>query len=254
MTIFDHRLSREYPFRVAWPLLLLLLFLTLGLSVKHFQFFDALNHATLALFMAHHSHASDIFFISSTLLCDKPYYYVLGGGILIWLLLYHHWRAMVFIIIAVTMVFYLSPLLKHVFVITRPSADVANIGYAFPSGHAFLANVGFGFFSLLLTAHLKGGRKYGMLLLYNIPTILVSMSRVYLGVHWLTDVIGGILIAWSLNLFAFFIYSSYATYCVKPNKALWLIGGVALLVFGYLVNLHLAQKLDFYQKIANALA
>lgn len=253
MTIFDRRLSSDYSFRLVWPLFLMLLFLALSYAVTHTELFDALNQTILSFFMAQHHQAADIFFIAVTLLCEPPYYYVLSGMLLIWLVLYRHWAVIVYVAVALGSVYQLSPFLKHVFVVSRPSAEIVNIGYAFPSGHTFLACVGVGFLSLVLTQHLKGNKKYLTLLLYNLPAILVGISRLYLGVHWLTDVIGGALIAWVVNLSVFVIYKRYSTYNVKPNKNLWALLALAMMVFCYLVSLHVEEQLYLYRYIANHL-
>jgi len=55
--------------------------------------------------------------------------------------------------------------------------------YSFPSGHTFLATV----FSLLML------KKYPKEFLFNIVSVLVGFSRIFLGVHYPTDIIGGII-------------------------------------------------------------
>lgn len=87
----------------------------------------------------------------------------------------------------------LNRYLKFLFHIPRPSpsSTVRVIhpetggGYAFPSGHAQASTVFWGWLSLQV-------RKRWFYLLAGVMVLLISISRIYLNVHWPSDVAGGI--------------------------------------------------------------
>ncbi|CAD7359772.1 MULTISPECIES: phosphatase PAP2 family protein [Staphylococcus] len=88
-----------------------------------------------------------------------------------------------------------NPILKNIFDRERPTLlrliDIS--GFSFPSGHAMGATAFFG--SLMFVAHriLKGKSKAFVIGASALFIILISSSRVYLGVHYPTDIIAGII-------------------------------------------------------------
>ena len=83
--------------------------------------------------------------------------------------------------------------LKFFFQRARPLETVIEVGgYAFPSGHAFAAMVFFGYLIHLSFRHFRlPAIQILATLAGSIMIFLIGSSRVYLNVHWLTDVVGG---------------------------------------------------------------
>jgi hypothetical protein len=100
----------------------------------------------------------------------------------------------------------------------RPSANLVEVyeqlqGYSFPSGHVVHYVVFFGVITYLACIALRSVRSTDKILrvafivivvVSSMLVMLIGLSRVYLGAHWLTDVVGGYLLggAWLLGLLA----------------------------------------------------
>jgi membrane-associated phospholipid phosphatase len=90
----------------------------------------------------------------------------------------------------------LNAAVKQLFQRARPQFDdplLSLTTYSFPSGHTAGATVFYGFLTVLLLAHVRERRwRVSIFAGASCMVILVALSRIYLGVHYLSDVIGAI--------------------------------------------------------------
>jgi uncharacterized protein (TIGR03382 family) len=79
-------------------------------------------------------------------------------------------------------------------------------GLSFPSGHAQAAVVGYGLLLLVFLPVLDGARRRAVIILAVVAVLGIGFSRIALGVHYVSDVVGGILLgaAWVAAMTAAF--------------------------------------------------
>jgi undecaprenyl-diphosphatase len=87
--------------------------------------------------------------------------------------------------------------IKWVFQRPRPRviARLSGAGwFSFPSGHATMAPLVFGLGALIWSAPWPRATRVALLILAASFSLLIAFSRVYLGVHWPSDVLAGLLL------------------------------------------------------------
>lgn len=99
----------------------------------------------------------------------------------------------------------LNQLLK--FVLQRPRPDdyrlIDESGYSFPSGHSMVSVALYGIIVYTIYKNVKNKYvKWISIVLLSLLVLLIGFSRIYVGVHYFTDVVGG----FTLGLVVLIIY------------------------------------------------
>jgi undecaprenyl-diphosphatase len=142
---------------------------------------------------------------------------IVCGSMLLWLCWQRRWSTAV----AIGGIFLFAKLLesglKLTFERARPSV-VPHLqdagGYSFPSGHTMTAVITYGLLAAVLVSQFRGRARYVPPVIAAIIIMAVGFSRVYLGVHYLTDVLAGTLVAGAcliLAVAAFFLIDARET-------------------------------------------
>ena len=73
---------------------------------------------------------------------------------------------------------------------------IEETGYSFPSGHSMVSMAFYGYLIYLIYRYVKNKYlKWGLIVLLSLLICTIGISRIYLGVHYTSDVLGGFLIS-----------------------------------------------------------
>jgi membrane-associated phospholipid phosphatase len=138
-----------------------------------------------------------------------PLWLLVGGSLLYWR---RTWQPFILLGTAFAGAAGLYEIIKPMVGRFRPAAVLQvggpNTDWAFPSGHATQSVAFYGMLAAITITWIRPNRPVLIVLTAALLAILVGASRVYLGVHWLTDVLGGfalglawlaiVMVAWRL--------------------------------------------------------
>jgi len=97
-------------------------------------------------------------------------------------------------------------ILKVAFQRPRPKTEMFVFSYSFPSGHVFSSTVIYGFCIYLTFRFINNPViKWIVSALLALLILLIGFSRIYLGVHWLSDTLAGYVTGFAWLLFCIFL-------------------------------------------------
>jgi undecaprenyl-diphosphatase len=168
----------------------------------------------------------------------------------LWLLTRKRWRAALHWLITVACVGLLTEALKLYTAVQRPPlVDSAQMSYAFPSAHASLSVAVFGFLAVIVARELRSNWHWVPYSMAVFMVVAIGFSRLYLGVHWLSDVLAG----WSLGLawvaLMGIAYRHHPAPAVSTKIFAPLAVSTLLLLAGFYSSQQLDKDLVFYRPL-----
>jgi membrane-associated phospholipid phosphatase len=115
----------------------------------------------------------------------------------------------------------------------KPPAATAVSGFSFPSQSVLLATTVYGFFAVLVAREMPGRRRVWPYVVAALLVGLLGFSRLYLGAHWLSDVLAGASLGllWITALGIAYRRRVVRSFWVRPVAAIFF--GLVLLVGGW---------------------
>ena len=147
------------------------------------------------LVYGHHNQYLDFFFTHFTHIGDTIPVMIIAT-ILLWL--FKKWKDRILIILSLVLTVIVNQALKYLIARPRPPLErrlVKQGGYSFPSGHSMVSLCIYGV--LIYFAMTKIQNKLLKAVIVVILTgiiLLIGISRIYVGVHYPSDVLGGYLL------------------------------------------------------------
>jgi membrane protein DedA with SNARE-associated domain/membrane-associated phospholipid phosphatase len=182
--------------RYATRLIALVSFILLTAVFLGWPYLAHLDQGVMTLVQEHRSATAETFVVLVTGLGDFKTQFCAAAVLLMILLGTRQWRHAIFACSTTLGAAIINQCMKQTFARARPEVLADPLGtYSMPSGHASAS------FALFMTLAVLAGReqpvrlRLSWILLGVIPAASIAMSRVYLGVHWPTDVLAGMLLA-----------------------------------------------------------
>lgn len=195
------------------------------------------------------SQPGDTVMTAITMLGDWQVLFAVCATMVAWLVWHRAWRSALALVLALAAEQIFNFVLKTEVARLRPSLlpDGAVEGlYSFPSGHAAGTTLVFGLLAVI-SGHAMGRWSRAVLVSSAAMVVcLVAFSRLYLGVHWLGDVLAGIAVAAAIVAVFGVVLEAYPARRIRP-LGLVFVAVVAWLVSGWIhMGAGIEKRLESY--------
>ncbi|MDR9435990.1 MAG: VTT domain-containing protein, partial [Thiohalophilus sp.] len=112
----------------------------------------------------------------------------------VWTALYRNWLAGWHLLAALALPLIVVHTLQLLFDVPRPDITASISSLEFPGAHITIATSVYGFIAVMLTRNMPTMLRISVYVISASLVLLIAFARLYLGIHWLSDVLGGILL------------------------------------------------------------
>lgn len=207
-----------------------------------------LDQGVMTLVQEHRSAAAENFVVLVTGLGDFRTQFLAAGLLLAILLVMRQWRHAIFACATTLGSALINQSMKYTFARARPEVLTEPLStFSMPSGHASAS------FALFMTLAVLAGRGQPVRLrltwlgLGFIPAASIAMSRVYLGVHWPTDVLAGMLLAFFACATSLAFVQNKKPLPAMPPRVWWLLLPAIVVLLGAFASHSLTHGLLRYE-------
>lgn len=157
-----------------------------------------LDQSVFGFFKELRNAPADNLMVKISMMGDVVVLLALCAAMALWLVLHRAWRTALGIGLAVVAEQAIVNAMKYAFARPRPfelPTDAYETAYSFPSGHSALAMLAFGLLAVVAGHAMGRWAKALVYALAGMAVFLIAFSRLYLGMHWLGDVLAGIAVS-----------------------------------------------------------
>jgi len=190
----------------------------------------------------------DAVMIGFTELGDTAVTLPVGVGVFLWLLWKRAWRTAAYWAAAVGCASALNTAIKVVLHRARPTEGLYSgwSDFSFPSGHSTVNAAMYGFLVVLLARRLSPAARSTAVIAAAVFVALIAFSRVYLGAHWFSDVVGGLAFAAAWVSLLGIGYQHHQAMVKEPKGVLVVAFSLLVVAGAYNVRLHHASDVERY--------
>lgn len=208
---------KKFWWYFSWFVIFFGIGITLGL-IEKFGLANGLNLFVEKAVIGMRHHILNPYFIEVAKYADTIYDIVLGLIIVVILAFLKRWREPLMLFISLAFAGISVEALKYIYAIPRPTLSqlVPDTSYSFPSGHAVGAFALYGMIVyFIMKSKLPKAISWTISVILSLFILSILYDRLYVGVHWLLDVLGGASIGIACMIIAIAIVKSMK----GPKKA-----------------------------------